>query len=61
MRANNNQGALALYTDFELTTAAQLCLERNRDTPNDKDLADAVVMCSRWNKQRKERGLVAWR
>jgi hypothetical protein len=60
MRSNNNQGALALYTQFELTTAAQLCLERNRDTPSDKDLADAVVMCSRWNRQRKERGLPVW-
>jgi hypothetical protein len=56
-----NQQPLNLYTQFELTTAAQLCLERNRDEPNDKDLADAVVMCGRWNKQRKECGLVAWR
>jgi hypothetical protein len=60
MRANNNQGALALYTQFEQTTAAQLCLERNRDTPNEKDLADAVKMCSRWNKQRRECGLPVW-
>jgi hypothetical protein len=55
-----NQQPLALYTQFEQTTAAQLCLERNRDEPNDKDLADAVKMCSRWNRQRKERGLPVW-
>jgi hypothetical protein len=28
-------------TDFEQTTAAQLALERNRDTPSEKDLLDA--------------------
>jgi hypothetical protein len=60
MRADSNQGALALYTDFEAATAAQLALERNRDTPSEKDLSDAVRMCSKWNKQRKEIGLRLW-
>jgi hypothetical protein len=55
-----NQQPLPLITDFEQTTAAQLCLERNRDTPNDKDLADTVKMCSRWNKQRKQLELRPW-
>jgi len=57
MRCDRNQGALALYTEFEQSTAAQLALERNRDTPSEKDLEDAVRMCSKWNKQRKEIGL----
>lgn len=40
---------LELYTEFELITAQQLCPERNRDTPNEQDLADAVKLCARWN------------
>ena len=55
-----NQQPLPLITDFEQSTAAQLALERNRDTPSEKDLADAVRMCSKWNKQRKEIGLRLW-
>jgi hypothetical protein len=55
-----NQQPLPLITDFEQTTAAQLALERNRDTPSEKDLNDAVRMCSKWNKQRKEIGLRLW-
>ena len=55
-----NQQPLPLITDFEATTSHQLALERNRDTPSDKDLEDAVRMCSKWNKQRKEIGLRAW-
>lgn len=62
MRANINQGALALYTEFEQTaTAQQLAYERNRDKPNDQDMADAVLMCSRWNKQRVKTGLKLWK
>ena len=45
---------------FIEATAAQLALERNRDTPNDKDLSDAVRMCGKWNEQRKEIGLRLW-
>jgi hypothetical protein len=60
MRADSNQGALALYTDFEQSTAAQLALERNRDTPSDKDLEDAVRMCSKWNEQRQREGMRVW-
>lgn len=48
------------YTDFEQVTAKQLCLERNRDTPNDKDLADAVRMARAWNQQRIKLGLWPW-
>lgn len=51
---------LNLYTEFEQITAAQLCLERNRDTPNDKDLADAVQMVTRWNQARIKLGLRPW-
>lgn len=51
---------LPLYTAFELTTAAQLCLERNRDEPNEQDLADAVKLCARWNMQRMKGGLRPW-
>lgn len=51
---------LELYTEFELTTAAQLFLERNRDTPNAQDLADAVKLCARWNMQRMKGGLRPW-
>ena len=46
--------------EFELATAQQLCLERNRDEPNEKDIADAIEMACRWNKQRIERGLKTW-
>ena len=55
-----NQQPLPLITDFEQSTAAQLALERNRDTPSEKDLNDAVRMCSKWNEQRKEIGLRLW-
>jgi hypothetical protein len=55
-----NQQPLPLITDFEHSTANQLALERNRDTPSDKDLSDAVRMCSKWNEQRKEIGLRLW-
>lgn len=51
---------LNLYTEFEQTTAAQLCLERNRDTPNDKDLTDAVKMVTAWNQSRIKLGLRPW-
>ena len=47
-------------TEFEIATAAKLAFERNRETPIDKDLEDAVRMCSKWNKQRKEMGLRLW-
>jgi hypothetical protein len=47
MRSDSNQGALALYDDFETATAQQLAYERNRDTPSEQDMADAVVMCAR--------------
>ena len=60
MRSNSNQGALALYTDFEQSTAHQLALERNRDTPSEKDLQDAVLMCGKWNEQRQREGLRLW-
>ncbi len=56
----NNQGDLALYTDFEQTTAHQIALERNRDTPSEKDLADAVKLTTNWNKQRQKEGLRLW-
>jgi hypothetical protein len=52
---------LPLYTDFELATANQLCLERNRDEPNEQDLRDAVVMSCRWNQKRKLMELPAWK
>lgn len=52
---------LNLYTDFELTTAHQLCLERNRDEPNEKDLSDAVKMCAGWNRQRMNLELKPWK
>ena len=60
MQCDRNQGALALYTDFEFATAQQLAYERNRDEPSDKDLDDAVRMCSKWNKQRQREGMRAW-
>ena len=56
----NNQPALALFNDFESATAQQLAYERNRDTPSEQDMADAVVMCARWNLQRVELELKAW-
>jgi len=49
------------YTELELTTAQQLCLERNRDSPNDKDMADAVKMCARWNRKRIDLELKPWK
>jgi len=52
---------LKLYTDFELATAAQLAFERNRDEPNERDLADAVKMCARWNRQRIDLELKPWK
>jgi hypothetical protein len=45
---------------FIEATAAQLALERNRDTPSEKDLEDAVRMCSKWNKQRQREGMRLW-
>jgi hypothetical protein len=38
MRSDSNQTALALYNDFEQSTAQQLAYERNRDTPTEQDL-----------------------
>ena len=52
---------LKLYTEFELITAGQLCLDRGRDEPNEKDLADSVKMCARWNNQRIKLGLRPWK
>ena len=51
---------LKLYTEFELITAGQLCRERNRDEPNDLDIADAVRLCAVWNNQRIKLGLRPW-
>ena len=51
---------LQLYTEFELITANQLCLERDRDEPNETDLRDAVAMVTRWNQQRIKIGLRPW-
>ena len=51
---------LELYTAFELTTAHQLCLERNRDEPTERDLQDAVKLCARWNMQRIKLNLRPW-
>jgi len=51
---------LKLHTPFELITAKQLCFERNRDEPNDNDLADAVKLCVKWNNQRIKLGLRPW-
>ncbi len=51
---------LPLYTEFELATAETLCLERNRDEPNEQDLNDAVAMCARWNQKRIKMGMRAW-
>jgi hypothetical protein len=55
-----NQQPLPLVTDFEQSTAAQLALERNRDTPSEKYLEDAVRMCSKWNEQRQREGMRVW-
>jgi hypothetical protein len=51
---------LPLYTEFELATAETLCLERNRDEPNEQDLNDAVAMCARWNQKRINMGMRVW-
>jgi hypothetical protein len=51
---------LPLYTEFERITAETLCLERNRDEPNEQDLNDAVAMCVRWNQKRIKMGMRAW-
>lgn len=48
---------LPLFTEIEQITAEQLCLERNRDKPNDVDCADAVKMMAKWNNYRIENGL----
>jgi hypothetical protein len=61
MRSDSNQGALALFNDSEQATAQQLALERNRDTPSEQDMADAVGMCARWNLQRVKLELKPWR
>jgi len=47
-------------TEFELTTAQQLCLERNRDEPNEKDIEDAIKMACKWNQKRIKMGLKSW-
>lgn len=47
-------------THFELVTAHQLCLDRNRDEPNSEDLQDAIEMAARWNTKRKAMGLEPW-
>jgi len=52
-----NQHQLPLITDFEQAAAQQLAYERNRDTPTEQDLSDAVKMCAWWNKARKQLGL----
>ena len=51
---------LQLFTEFETITAQQLCLERNRDKPNDADYADAVKLASKWNNYRIKNGLKPW-
>jgi hypothetical protein len=60
MRSDSNQTALALFNDFEQATAQQLAYERNRDTPTEQDLADAVGICARWNLQRVKLELKPW-
>ena len=52
---------LKIYTQFELITAGQLCLDRGRDEPNEKDLADSVKLCVKWNNQRIKLGLRPWK
>lgn len=56
----NTQQTLPCYSDFELATAEQLCLERNRDTPNDSDFADAVNLSVKWNNWRIKNNLRPW-
>ena len=51
---------LDLFTEFELATAQQLCLERNRDEPTERDLADAVTLAAKWNQQRIKLKLRPW-
>ena len=48
---------LPLFTEFEIITAEQLCLERNREKPNDVDYADAVKLAAKWNNDRIKNGL----
>lgn len=48
---------LPLFTEFEIITAQQLCLERNRDKPNQADYDDAVKMAAKWNNCRIKNGL----
>jgi len=55
-----NQHQLPLITDFEQATAHQLALERNRATPTEQDMADAVKLAANWNKQRQKAGLKPW-
>ncbi len=47
-------------TEFELITAQQLCLERNRDEPNEKDIEDAIKMARKWNQKRIKQGMKSW-
>jgi hypothetical protein len=47
-------------TEFELVTAQQLCLERNRDEPSEKDIKDAIKMACKWNMKRINMGLKSW-
>jgi hypothetical protein len=47
-------------TEFEQVTAEQLCLERNRDEPNEKDIEDAIKMTCKWNQKRIKMGLKSW-
>lgn len=48
---------LPLFTEFEIITAKQLCLERNREKPNDVDYQDAVKLAAKWNNDRNKNGL----
>jgi hypothetical protein len=47
-------------TEFELILAQTICLERNRDEPNEEDMRNAIAMACRWNLSRIKRGLKAW-
>ena len=51
---------LNLYTAFELATAQQLAWERGHDEPKERDLADAVTLAAKWNRQRIKLGLRPW-
>ena len=51
---------LPLFTEFEIITAQQLCLERNREKPNDADYADAVKLAAKWSNDRIKNGLRPW-